>query len=111
MAKTKLTQEKINAEVERKLAEARAKWMEDHTPKISMKFGNTYIVFAEFDYITQTAMEGIHSLLNLMSVAYSTCYPFADDRTFSTIINGEDTERTAFIQKYIDNNYRLDWRK
>jgi len=100
----------VNAEIEARLAEAEEKWKENHKPKISMKYGNTYISFGLFDHITQTAMGTIHLLLWLMGIKFSVSFPFTEDDSYFTMFEGEDSARTEYIQKFIDNGYCLDWK-
>lgn len=110
VSEKKKFQADVNAEIEAMLAEAEEKWKEDHAPKISMKYGNTYISFRLFDHITQTAMSTIHLLLRLMRIKFSVSFPFSEDDSYFTMFEGEDSARAEYIQRFVDNGYRLDWK-
>ena len=44
-----------------------------------------------------------------MGIKYSIKYPFGEDKKYYLIIDGEDKERAKFIQKFINNGYKLSW--
>ena len=80
-----------------------------HTFKVEMKYGNTYIFCEEYDYITQKADKKLRQLLKLMGVEYSIQCSYLENEHFSLIISGEDKARADYIQKFIDNGYKLKW--
>ena len=78
-----------------------------------MKYGNTYILYDICDHITYGGMHILQKLFELMGLKYSMYVPFGEekenDRCYISI-NGEDQERATFIQKFIDNGYKLSWK-
>lgn len=105
MPKNACDQATIDELVREKLEEYR----QAHIPKIEMKFGHTYISFGRRDCITEEGMYYLKKLFYLMDVDYSMNIPMYDEEFF-IVINGEDANRTAFIQKFIDNGYKLSWK-
>lgn len=104
---------KIQAEVNRRVEEARKQWKIDHTPVVTMEYGNTYISVEKYDYESAVVMDKIKTLLKLMNVEYSVSaftYEFGMKNKYCLSIEGEDAERAAFIQKFIDNGCVLSWK-
>lgn len=99
------TQEEIDKLLEEKIKE----YEKQRIAWVCMKHKNTYVGFDVCDHITGKAMGYIRKLMELMNVEYAISYPFGDDRKYYIIIEGEDKARADFIQKFIDNGYRLSW--
>ena len=101
------------AEIDRLVQEKTEEWNRKHIAKVETKYGNTYISYGVYDYITDKGMYTLRKLFDLMGVCYSTYIPFGkekeEDRCFLSI-EGEDQERAEFIRKFIDNGYRLGWK-
>lgn len=100
-----LTQEEIDRLVKEKTDE----YFKKHTAWIRLKYGNTYVGFDVCDIITEKLICRIRTLFELMGVKYSISYPFDIDKSYYFIIDGEDKARAEFIQKFIDNGYKLSW--
>lgn len=82
---------------------------EQHKPWVEVKHGNTYVGYNIQDYITEGGMTYIRKLLRLMHLDFYISYPINDDKKYYLIIEGEDKARADYIQKFIDNGYRLTW--
>lgn len=81
-----------------------------HKFKVETKYGNTYIFCEEHDYITHdTDKKKLIQLLELMEVEYTVQCSYLENEHFSLIISGEDKSRADYIQKFIDNGYKLKW--
>lgn len=104
-----IDKEEVNRLVQEKLEE----WHQKHIAKIEMKYGNTYISYGICDDIAYKGMYKLQKLSELMGLEYLVYVPFGEekenDRCYISI-KGEDQERTTFIQKFIDNGYKLSWR-
>lgn len=109
--KAKMSQEEIDRLIKEKLEEHDRKFKEEHTPWISLKYGNTYVGYNVYDYMTEEAMIRLEKLLELMNVKYSIRVPFScdEDKSFYLLIKGEDKARADFIQKFFDSGYKLSW--
>lgn len=108
----RMTDIEIQAEVNRRVEEAQKQWKIDHTPVVTMKYGNTYISVEEYDHESAVVMDRIKTLLKLMNVEYSVSalmYGFGMKNKRYISIEGEDAERAAFIQKFMDNGCALNW--
>ena len=101
----KITTEQIDELVCEKIKE----YEKQHLAWIDLKHGNTYIGFDVYDYVTEKSMSKLKQLLDFMCVKYAVYYPFMGDGKSYLILEGEDKARADFIQKYIDNGYRLSW--
>lgn len=103
---------KIQAEVNKRVKEARKQWKIDHTPIVTMNYGNTYISVAKYDDESAVVMDKIQMLLKLMNVEYGVShimYAYGMKNEYYLSVAGADAERAAFIQKFIDNKYVLSW--
>ena len=101
MAKNKKTIDEL-------VAEELAKYKSEHQPKINMKYGNTYVTI--YPIFSDTPAERLKSLFELMGLKYSVDLTnFDEDNEVTFMFSGEDENRANFIQKFIDNKYRLIW--
>ena len=100
---------RYQAEIDRLVQEKRKEYEQFHLAKIEMKYGNTYISYGMRDYITENMAYHLQKLFDLMKVRFSTNIPI-DNTEFYYILEGEDECRAQFIQKFIDNGYKLEWR-
>ena len=106
MAKKEIyDQEEIDKLVQERLQE----YQQLHVARIILVNGNTYISYGIRNYITEQAMYHLFKLLELMKVEYRTNIPMEGESLF-IVIDGEDADRAAFIQKFIDNGYKLSWK-
>ena len=105
-----LTNDEIQAEVDKKVREYFEQYRIDHTPVVSTKYGNTYIKVNKYDYDSCAVMKRIEILLDLMKVKYCSSI-IVEDEEFYISIEGEDVERASYIQMFIENGYRLQWSK
>ena len=100
------------AEVERlfkeRLEEERRKFIDDCTPIISTNYGNTYITIKRYDIDTYQIAERIKQLLDMMEVDYLQSVIMIGKKYY-ICIHGEDADRVAFIQRFIDNGLKLSW--
>ena len=101
----KVSQEEFERLFEYKMKE----YEKRHKFKVETKYGNTYIFCEEYDYITQSSERELRNLFHLMDVEYSIQYNIFDDGFFSFIIDGDSKVRAEYIQRFIDNGYRLKW--
>ena len=97
-------------EVDRIVQEKLEEYQQRHIAKVEMKYGNTYISYGTYDYITKRGMYVLQKLFGLMGLECSMYIPFGKDDKYYVSIDGEDQERAAFIQKFIDNGYKLSWK-
>ena len=79
----------------------------DHTFKVKIKNGNTYVFCNTYDYITQRSEEKLRNLFYLMNVKYSIKVEILGRFYFR--IEGEDVVRAKLIQRFINNGYVLKW--
>lgn len=107
--KTTLSQEELGRLMEETIKKYEEEYKKQHTAWITLKNGYTYIGYDVCDYITEKLMFSLKKLIELMSVPYSTSYPFNEDEEYYIVLNGEDTARARFIQKFFDNGYKLSW--
>ena len=109
----KKNQHMYKEEVDRLVQEKLEEWNQKHIAKIEMKYGNTYISYGICDHIAYKGICVLQKLFELMDLKYSVFVPFGEekenDRCYISI-NGEDQERAVFIQKFIDNGYKLSWK-
>lgn len=90
------------------VAEELKRYKAEHQPRILMKYGNTYVtVYTTFD---EKSAKRLESLFELMNVNYSVdLTKFYEKEEVTFMFSGEDENRAKFIQKFIDNKYRLIW--
>ena len=106
--KNKLTEEEIDILIAEQLKKYEKKFIEDHTAKVEMKYGNIYVVFNIQDSFTEKSMIKIKTLLDLMQIEYTVSNSiFSESGHFYLIITDEDKAKADFIQKFIDNGYKL----
>lgn len=107
--KNQFTQEEIDVMIAERLKEYEEEFIEDHTAKVEIKYGNIYVVFNVQDSFTEKSMIKIKTLLDLMKVKYSINIPILSEsgHYYLTIINDDDKAKADFIQKFIDNGYIL----
>ena len=104
----KPTTEEIDKLVKEKLKQYAEEFVQNHKALVITNNGNTYISFKTYDYIVQEAVGRLCKLLDLIGIeSYATYYP--DYRKYGIVIDGDDANRAAFIQKFIDDNYVLKW--
>lgn len=109
MAKSK-TSHDVQERADKMLREKMAEYRKDHTAQVEMKYGNTYISYGVYDYLIEQYLKELIKLFELMRIDYATNIPVGLEETFFVSIRGEDADRTAFIQKFIDNGYKLSWK-
>ena len=100
-----MTEEDVNKLLEERMLEYKLRY----TPYIILDHGYTYIGFNVRDTLTIPLMESLIKLIELMRIQYSIKYPFGDDEKYYISIEGEDEDRANFIQKFIDDGYKLNW--
>ena len=96
-------------EIDRRLSEKLKEYELQHTAWVYLRHGNTYVGFDTMDYITENLMSRLHMLLDLMRIPFSIHHPFGEDAGYYVMIKGEFERRAAYIQKFIDNGYKLVW--
>lgn len=97
-------------EIAKLVEEKRKEYEQSHIAKIEMKYGNTYISFGVRDCITSQYFNILKGLLGLMGEEISMHVPFDTREGFYLILKDENADRAAFIQKFIDNRYKLSWK-
>lgn len=100
----------IQDQVAKMLHERVAEYRREHTANVEMKYGNTYISYSVYDYLIEQYLCELIKLFELMRIDYATKIPIGWDETCFISISGEDADRAAFIQKFIDNGYVLSWK-
>ena len=101
MAKTKKNIDEL-------VAEAMDKYKQEHQPRILMKYGNTYVTV--YPIFSDRPAERLKTLFELMNINYSVDLTHWDEENEVTFMfSGEDESRAKFIQKFIDNHYKLSW--
>lgn len=80
-----------------------------HAVRIGIKDGDTYIVFPVWDEVNFRHKGKICNLLDLIESKYY-YIGYVDDGNYYLVVYGEDKERAALIQKFIDNDYKLMWK-
>lgn len=98
------------AEVDKLVQKKLEEWHQKHVAKVETKYGNTYISYDTYDYITEQGMCILQKLFELMGLEHSMYIPFGEEDRCYVSIEGEDQERAAFIQKFIDSGYKLSWK-
>ena len=100
-------------EIDRIMQKQQEEWNQKHIARVETKYGNTYISYGIYDYITDRGIHILQKLFELMGLECSMYIPFGEekeeDRCFVSI-KGEDQERATFIRKFIDNGYKLSWK-
>ena len=100
---------------EERLEQQRLDWLAKHKGWVHIVHGSTYVGFDIYDSETHFMLERIKNLVVFMGEQYVTFGPWAgidgDKDSHYIVIPGDDKERADFIQKFIDNDYKLDWRK
>lgn len=96
-------------QIDKKIAEYVKEYEKKHTAWVVLKNGNTYIGCDVYDTVTEIIISNLRQLIKLMGIEYSIKYPFADDIEYYLVIEGEDKARADFINKFIDNGYKLSW--
>lgn len=107
--KTTIDKAEVDRLVSERLEEERQKFIDDCIPVISMNYGNTYITIKRYDIDTYQIAEKIRQLLDMMGVDYVQSMIMMG-REYYFCIHGEDADRAAFIQKFIDNGLKLSWK-
>lgn len=107
--KTALSQEELDRLMEETVKKYEEEYEKQHTAWITLKNGYTYIGYDVCDYITEKLMFSLKKLIELMGVSYSTICSFNEDEEYYIILDGEDTTRAEFVQKFFDNGYKLSW--
>lgn len=79
---------------------------DSHKTKVETKYGNTYVTVYE-----DSIYAYLEKLFKLMKIRYSVDLQeyFSDDGKIVFNIDGDDANRAAFIQKFVNNGYRLTW--
>jgi hypothetical protein len=106
---TAMTKDEIEKKAEEILLANRQKWIEEHTFRVSYKYGNTYITCKIYDNHSEEAIFPLKDLLNLMGIDFwmEGGYTFSYYSTFGCAFHGENHAVGDFIQKFIDNGYRI----
>ncbi len=96
---------KSKPNIDELVKQAMLEYQQAHTTKIVRKYGNTYVtVYREDVY------EKMQILFDLMQIQYSVdLTKWFSDEKIVFMISGDDEKRADFIQKFIDNRYRLTW--
>jgi hypothetical protein len=101
MAKTKKSIDEL-------VAEEMERYKQAHQPKILMKYGNTYVTV--YPIYSDRPAERLKSLFELMNLNYSVdLTKWDEDNEVTFMFSGEDENRAKFIQKFIDNHFKLTW--
>lgn len=111
--KQKINQEEIDLIVQQKMKEYEKQFIEEHKANISMKHGNTYISFKKYDHVTEKLIKKLEVLFDLMQIEFTWSFfgkNFDQENDFVFYLEKEDKERAEFIQKFINNGYKLTWR-
>lgn len=89
------------------------RYRKSHATKIETKYGDTYVSFEKIDFVTERYIEKLKQLFKLMELEYSVSmsknsqFDASVENEFCFIIFNEDAKKTEFIEKFIDNGYRL----
>ena len=96
---------KTNQNIDELVKKAMQEYYDAHKTTIEMKYGNTYITI--FD---DKIYDRFIKLFELMQIKYSIdMQEYYDDGKIVFNISGDNPQRAAFIQKFINNKYRLIW--
>lgn len=97
---------KTNQNIDELVQQALQDYKEAHKTKVEMKYGNTYITVYENGVYAR-----FEKLFELMRIRYSVDLQeyYDDDGKVVFNLSGDDAGRAAFIQKFVDNGYRLTW--
>lgn len=104
---------KNEEEINKLLKEKLEKYADNHTFKIKVENGNTYVYCNDYDFITQKLQQRLSGYFDLSDIDYSISLGFDNTSDifsnygFTFIIDGEDISRIRHIQKFIDNNYTM----
>lgn len=94
--------------IEKKLEEKMEEYARKRIPVVETKYGNTYIKVEEYDHISFANMQRIWKFLSLMGLEEEI---WSDSNNgFYYGIKGDDSKRAAYIQKFINDGYRLSWK-
>lgn len=99
----------IQEAIDNRLAEYAREFEKKHTAWVVVKNGHTYVGFDVHDNITEPLMCLLRKLMELMDIKASIKYPWGDDEEYYFIIEGEDKTKAEYINKFIDNGYKLIW--
>lgn len=96
-------------ELNRFVDEKMKQYVNDRQFKVETKYGNTYVFCKEYDYMVEYLDQRLRKLFDIVDIKYAIQRKIGDTN-FSFILIGEDQERAAFIQKFIDDGYVLKWK-
>ena len=99
----------LQEQIDKRVAEYVKEFEKKHTAWVVLNNGNTYVGCDVYDRVTEIIISNLRQLVQLMGIEYSIKYPFADDKGYYLVIEGEDKARADFINKFIDNGYKLNW--
>lgn len=105
--KEEFDMEEFNRKCLEQLEEYNKQFIEEHLFKVYTFGGRTYITCKTRDYITRNCEVSLSKLLQLMDIEY-VHHNIPDD--YGLAIDGDDSDRAAFIQKFIDDGYKLKWK-
>ena len=105
--KVEIDQEQYNEYIQMKMEEAAKQFEEEHKFKAYTFDGRTYITCKIEDYITRECESYLIRLLQLMDIKY-TFLKTLEEHGLS--IDGDDPDRAVFIQKFIDDGFKLKWK-
>lgn len=93
--------------IEKKLEEKLEEYAQKRIPTVEVKNGNTYIKVEEYDHVSFASMQKIWKLLSMMGLEEEIwCDP---NNGFSYGIKGDNQKRAAYIQRFINDGYKLTW--
>ena len=104
-----MTKDEIEKKAEELYVANRQKWIKDHTFKVHYALGNTYITCPVYDDDSVKISYKITPLLKLMEIDFWTHgdWLFPSDMPFSLVFKNDNHAIGDFIQKFIDNGYRI----
>ena len=105
--KIEISQEEYNEYLQFKMEKAAKQFEEEHKFKVYTYNGRTYITCKVKDYIARNCESYLIRLLQLMDIGYAVLSTLDE---YGLSIEGDDQSKAAFIQKFIDDGYKLKWK-
>lgn len=105
--KVEIDPEQYEEYMKMKIEEFNKQFLEEHTYKVYTFDGRTYVTCKTRDYITRECETYLWKLLQLMGLEIIVSNGLNE---YGLAIEGDDPERAAFIQKFIDDGYTLKWK-
>jgi len=105
-----------NEEIERRYQENMKEYLQAITPIVKVAYGNTYI--KNLSLLRDETFDRLRHLLDLMNVEFSFYNDIPEtenclipSNSINIMISGDDPGRAAFIERFINNGFILNWRE